>query len=174
MHRPFNYNLGNLQQAPPLRPDLFHQSIFFNPLAAQLTSSVLGGTPILSFISGNTAIEMEGCKGQPVHSDADFAHPSVPFACVVNVGLGEMMPENGSTGALLHLNIQRKPIDCREEIWLGTHNDSGLHVQEGAHGERASGRITATALEERARISPPLQPNISKGHLGPSPGGSVY
>lgn len=84
---------------------------------------------------------------QPVHSDADFAHPQHPFALVVNVPLVSMSPENGST-----------------EIWLGTHT-SDISAQEGAHGERASGRIRQHLLDERAKICPPVQPIINKGAL---------
>lgn len=59
----------------------------------------------MSFISGNTAIDAscmdDAAKaGQPVHTDADFDHPTIPFACVVNVGLTRMHPGNGSTGKL--------------------------------------------------------------------------
>jgi hypothetical protein len=49
-----------------------------------------------------------------------------------------MTPENGST-----------------EIWLGTHKCTSLHMQEGQHGERASGRIEAEELEKRRAIRPP-------------------
>ena len=85
---------------------------------------------------------------QPVHSDADFAHPDHPFALVVNVGLVEMSPNNGST-----------------EIWLGTHRDYGIESQEGAHGDRASGRIRQTLLEERRKTRAPVQPVVPKGSL---------
>lgn len=85
---------------------------------------------------------------QPVHSDADFAHPDHPFALVVNVPLIDMKPENGST-----------------EVWLGTHRDFGIEAQEGAHGERASGRIRASLLEERSKTNPPVQPVIPKGSI---------
>lgn len=85
---------------------------------------------------------------QPVHSDADFAHPSHPFALVVNVPLVQMTPENGST-----------------EVWLGTHNGFGLEAQKGVHGERASGRIREALLEARREYSPPLQPIVPKGSL---------
>ena len=85
---------------------------------------------------------------QPVHSDADFAHPNHPFAYVINVPLITMTPENGST-----------------EVWLGTHTDSGLHVQEGLHGERASGRIKSDVLERRRAIRPPCQPVVPKGSI---------
>ena len=87
---------------------------------------------------------------QPVHSDADFAHPTHPFALVINVPLIDFTPENGST-----------------ELWLGTHTGSlsGLQVQEGAHGDRASGRIKESLLAERRSIRAPSQPNIRKGSI---------
>jgi ectoine hydroxylase-related dioxygenase (phytanoyl-CoA dioxygenase family) len=59
-----------------------------------------------------------------------------------------MTPENGST-----------------EVWLGTHSDTGLHVQEGEHGERASGRIKLDELEKRRLDRPPCQPVVPKGSL---------
>lgn len=85
---------------------------------------------------------------QPVHSDADFAHPVHPFAYVINVPLITMTPENGST-----------------EMWLGTHTNTGLHVQDGLHGERASGRVKQDELEKRRAIRPPCQPVVPKGSL---------
>lgn len=87
---------------------------------------------------------------QPVHSDADFAHPTHPFALVVNVPLIDFTPENGST-----------------ELWLGTHTGdlSGLQVQEGAHGDRASGRIREELLTERRKVRGPSQPKIKKGSI---------
>ena len=85
---------------------------------------------------------------QPVHSDADFKHPSHAFALVVNVALVEMRPENGST-----------------EIWLGTHTNTNVEDQEGAHGERASGRIKRPLLEARRQIAPPIQAVIPKGSV---------
>ena len=85
---------------------------------------------------------------QPVHSDADFRHPSHTFALVVNVPLVAVEPKNGST-----------------EIWLGTHTDTNIDDQEGEHGERASGRIKEHLLEERKRVSPPLQAVVPKGSV---------
>ena len=122
-----------------------------DPLASHITSTVLGPRPKMTFCSGNTAMpptaEVKGQR-QPVHSDADFRHPSHPFALVVNVGLISMKPENGST-----------------ELWLGTHNDTNIDDQQGAHGERASGRIKLALLEQRRKISPPIQGVIPKGSI---------
>ncbi|GAA5921518.1 hypothetical protein JCM1841_000548 [Sporobolomyces salmonicolor] len=145
---PFNYNKGNIQQDPPVEVEVFHPQVFLNPLATAVTSAFLGGRPTLSFLSGNTAVQSAESLGQPVHTDADFEHPKIPFACVVNVGLVDMLPENGST-----------------ELWLGTHTDSGLHVQEGLHGDRASGRILPVLLKARREVSPPIQPVVPKGSL---------
>lgn len=143
---PFNYNLGNLQQSPPYELDHFSPTIFFNPLATGLSSAYLGGKPTVSFISSNAAVKAE--EGQPVHVDADFDHPRIPFATVVNVGLVDMEPRNGST-----------------QLWLGTHASTSIQDQEGAHGDRASGRIKQELLDARSKVSPPLQPTVSKGSV---------
>lgn len=163
---PFNYNRSNLQQDPPPLGPYFEPSIFLSesvwyvfrtsfvnkkadPIATQITSSILGPKPKLTFMSGNSAMPPSDeikPQRQPVHSDADFAHPSHPFALVVNVPLITMTPENGST-----------------EVWLGTHQQYGLEAQEGAHGDRASGRILQTLLTARNASSPPVQPVVKKG-----------
>ncbi|KAF8601550.1 hypothetical protein BDV93DRAFT_608074 [Ceratobasidium sp. AG-I] len=143
---PYNYNRGNVQQDPPPEPDMFFKDVFLNPFALQITNAALGSRPKMTFCSGNTALK--ATERQPVHTDADFAQPAIPFALVVNCGLVEMTPENGST-----------------EIWLGTHNMADLDAQEGLHGERASGRIKASHMEARQKISPPFQPVVPKGTI---------
>ncbi|KAI1825341.1 hypothetical protein F4861DRAFT_501709 [Xylaria intraflava] len=150
---PFNYNVGNLQQDAPPYAEYFYPSIFTNPIATQITSAVLGPRPKWTFCSGNTAMPVlpGGIpQRQPVHADADFAHPEHPFALVINVPLVDMTPQNGST-----------------EVWLGTHaNMGGIEAQEGMHGERASGRIKSDLLATRvATHGPPVQPNIKKGSI---------
>lgn len=85
---------------------------------------------------------------QPTHTDSDFDHPNIPFALVVNVPLVEMVPHNGST-----------------EVWLGTHSFTTLAMQEGAHGDRASGRIKKPLLEARRVERPPSQPVVKKGSV---------
>lgn len=169
---PYNYNVGNstypwtfpidhssnkiltniltVQQDPPPVKDYFPPSIFLNPLATHLTTTHLGPKPKWTFCSGNSAMPNLNPQRQPVHSDADFAHPTHPFALVVNVPLIDFTPANGST-----------------ELWLGTHTGdlSGLQVQEGAHGDRASGRIREELLTERKKVRGPSQPNIKKGSI---------
>ncbi|KAL1636691.1 hypothetical protein SLS58_009678 [Diplodia intermedia] len=159
---PFNYNKGNIQQDPPLTKQWWEPSIFVNvlthhcripdPIVTQVTSTTLGPNPRMSFISGNTALgpstdgDGDPPQAQPTHTDADFDHPSSPFALVVNVPLVTMTPANGST-----------------EVWLGTHAGSDLSVQEGRHGERASGRIREELLRRRREERPPCQPVVPKG-----------
>lgn len=166
---PFNYNQGNLQQDPPPVAEYFYKSIFTSwslfylmimdalvlikatdPIATQITSTVLGPRPKWTFCSANSAMPpLPGAspQRQPVHSDADFDHPSHPFALVVNIPLVTMTPENGST-----------------ELWLGTHT-ADISAQEGKHGERASGRIKENVLAERRSVRGPSQPNVRKGSI---------
>ncbi|KAK6083249.1 phytanoyl-CoA dioxygenase [Seiridium cupressi] len=137
---------------PPVS-EYFHPSIFVNTIATQVTSAVLGPRPKWTSCSANAAMpSLLGARPQrqPVHSDADFAQPTHPFALVVNVPLVSMTPENGST-----------------EVWLGSHTTDAT-AQEGAHGERVSGRIKEEPeelLDHRRRTDPPAQPVISKGPI---------
>lgn len=129
----------------------FHSSIFLNPLATQVTTSVLGPRPRLTFMSGNSALPpVSGVtpQSQPVHTDADFDHPESPFALVINVPLTDMDINNGST-----------------EVWLGTHNITSLAAQEGKQGDRASGRIAKHLLEQRKQEREPCQPLVKKGSI---------
>ncbi|KAH0383854.1 phytanoyl-CoA dioxygenase family protein, partial [Aureobasidium melanogenum] len=148
---PFNYNKGNIQQDPPMTKSHFDSSIFLNSMATQVTTSVLGPKPRLTFMSGNSALPpLPGVtpQSQPVHTDADFDHPESPFALVVNVPLIDMDINNGST-----------------EVWLGTHNITSLAAQEGKQGDRASGRIAKHLLEQRKQERGPCQPVVRKGSI---------
>lgn len=148
---PFNYNRGNIQQDPPMTRKYFEPSIFVNPIVTQVTSSIMGPHPRLTFMSGNTALPCSDTiqpLSQPTHSDADIDHPNCTFALVVNVPLVSMTPENGST-----------------EVWLGTHHLANLAAQEGAHGDRASGRIKTDLLDARRLQRAPGQPTIKKGSI---------
>ncbi|KAK7746216.1 hypothetical protein SLS62_009432 [Diatrype stigma] len=147
---PFNYNLGNLQLDAPPVAEYFNPAIFANPIATQITSAVLGPRPKWTFCSANAAMPpLPGASPsrQPVHSDADFQHLDHPFALVINIPLIAMTAENGAT-----------------ELWLGTHR-GGADAQEGAHGERASGRIRAERLAARRAERPPCQPGVRKGSI---------
>jgi ectoine hydroxylase-related dioxygenase (phytanoyl-CoA dioxygenase family) len=100
----------------------------------------------MNFLSGNTALK--STESQPVHTDADFEAPHIPFSLVINVPLITMTPANGST-----------------EVWLGTHKNAGSQVQENWHDDRGGGEIKIDVLESRRKISPPIQPVIPKGSV---------
>jgi len=143
---PYNYNKGNIQQDPPLSSSLFFPEIFLNPFARQISNAFLGPRPKLTFNSANTAFR--GTESQPVHTDADFDHPKIPFALVVNIGLVDMSPHNGST-----------------EVWLGTQHMAGPESQTALHGHRFSGQIRSELLDSRRLICPPIQPVVPKGSI---------
>jgi ectoine hydroxylase-related dioxygenase (phytanoyl-CoA dioxygenase family) len=139
-----------------------------DPIITQVTSTCLGPRPVLRFISGNTALPPTAetpPASQPTHNDADFDHVPVPFALVVNVPLVTMTPENGSTGGFPKLYTRDKVANVAIEIWLGTHSATTIADQEGAHGERASGRIKPDLLETRRAVRGPCQPVIKKGSI---------
>jgi hypothetical protein len=125
----------------------FYQSLLkgIDDLAIQISSAFLGPRPRMTFLSGNTALK--STQSQPVHSDADFDHPKIPFALVLNVPLNTVTPENGAT-----------------EIWLGTHTTSGLHVQEKQAGDDRPS-IKLDVLGAMRKVSPPIQPIIPKGSI---------
>lgn len=43
--------IGNIQQPPPLEPDLFLADVYFNPFATQVSSAFLGPRPKFTFLS---------------------------------------------------------------------------------------------------------------------------
>ena len=140
--KPFNWNSGNLQQAPPVAAEYLFRDIVANEFAIQATKALLGAGLKNAFYSGNTALPSE--SRQPVHADTgqlwpnlSVAHP--PYALVVNLPLVDMGPENGST-----------------EVWPGTHTDTTIVVQDGDI------ELPESALAARRAVSPPLQPVVHR------------
>lgn len=142
---PFNWNRGNVQQDPPPFPPFLFRDVLANDLVIQVTKSILGAGLFNAFYSGNTAMPSE--SRQPVHADMgqlwpnlEVAHP--PYALVVNVGLVDMSPENGST-----------------EIWPGTHLDTSVVLQSGDI------EVEEERLEARRAVAPPFQPTVRQGSV---------
>ncbi|KAF3044143.1 hypothetical protein E8E12_010351 [Didymella heteroderae] len=153
---PYNYNKGNIQQDPPLTSDYFEDTIYTNPIVTQVTSTTLGPYPSLRFVSGNTALPPTPDSppaSQPIHADADFDHPSIPFALVINIPLVTMTPENGST-----------------EIWLGTHSATSIADQEA---DDLKERLTReqTGLDVAATFA--SEKEVLRGYLN-RPYGNAY
>lgn len=142
---PFNFNAGNVQQdPPPFHPYLFHD-VLLNDLVIAVTQATLGKGVKNSFYSGNTALPSHNM--QPVHADIgqlwpNLEHATPPYALVVNVPLVDVSVENGST-----------------ELWPGTHHDTTIYINDG------NIKLPEALVEERRKISPPLQPTLRLGSV---------
>jgi ectoine hydroxylase-related dioxygenase (phytanoyl-CoA dioxygenase family) len=69
----------------------------------------------------------------------------MPFGYCININLVSTSPENGAT-----------------EFWLGSHTDTDESVfDRQANNEQ----INFELLEQRRKISPPIQPSLRKGSL---------
>lgn len=144
----FNFGKGtkNMDQAPPLIPELMFKDVWANPIACSILKAVLGSEIRCHYANGNTALGP--AKGrQPVHSDIDAPHPLFPFAMVLNIPLCDVSLENGAT-----------------EIWVGSHRDSCIDQHSSYRGEEGL-TIKPQLLEERRKHSPPINPSVQKGSL---------
>ena len=124
-HFNFGKDTRNMDQAPPLIPDLMFQDVWANPFACAVLQNVLGPNLVCTYANGNTALGPATGR-QPVHSDIDKPHPLYPFAYVINIALCDVKPQNGAT-----------------EIWVGSHRDSNIDqhtVHGGKHSEAEIGR----------------------------------
>lgn len=142
---PFNWNPGNVQQDPPPFPPFLFRDVLANDFAVQVNKELLGLGMYNGFYSGNTAMPSD--RRQPVHADTgqlwpnlEIAHP--PYALVVNVGLVDMSPDNGST-----------------EIWPGTHLDTTVTISGGDIV------VPDEVREARRTVSPPFQPTVPIGSV---------
>lgn len=139
-HRNFGNSTGNIQQEPVLEEGLIFEDVIANPWATDIIQCMFGPRPTLRFYSANTAFKAAG--RQPPHVDIHFDFPKVPFGYCVNINLVDTSAENGST-----------------EVWLGSHTNMDNKVLNRAEV------IREDALNERRRLSPPIQPSLPKGSL---------
>lgn len=139
----FGEGTGNIQQDMPLDPEYTFNDVIANPLITAITECMLGPNPHLRFQSANTAFKAE--KRQPVHSDIIFEYSHCPFGLCINTNFIDVDPQHGST-----------------EIWLGTHtNTDWTPIGKVAGGTP----IPEDLLEERRKVSPPIQPTLKKGSM---------
>ncbi|KAL6242003.1 hypothetical protein RBB50_010914 [Rhinocladiella similis] len=141
-HRNFGSRTGNIQQEPVVEAEYVFDDIIANPWAVAVTECMLGPNPHMRFYSANTAFKAD--SRQPAHVDVDFDFPKIPFGFCINVNLIDTSAENGAT-----------------EIWLGSHTDSDQYTTS----ENREDGVRKDLLEERRKISPPLQPSLPKGSL---------
>ncbi|TAQ86472.1 hypothetical protein B7494_g5203 [Chlorociboria aeruginascens] len=141
------YNHGvqhkNISQTPPLSAPFIHEEVWANRHAITVLENIIGPRPELSFISSNIALP-GGVGRQAVHSDAYHQHLDCPFSIEIYIFLTDASAENGAT-----------------EIWLGTHE--GYNKKDHIPHER--GWIPKKLINERALISPPIQPTVPKGSI---------
>ncbi|KAG8529042.1 uncharacterized protein KY384_005676 [Bacidia gigantensis] len=141
------YNHGvkhkNISQTPPLSQDFVHEDIWANRHAIAIIENILGPRPELSFISSNIALP-GGIGRQAVHSDAYHDHLPFPFSIEIYIFLSDASAHNGAT-----------------EVWLGTHEGYGKKDHIG----HERGWIPKHLLNQRAEISPPIQPTVPKGSV---------
>ena len=144
-HFNFGKDTRNIDQAPPLIPDLMFKDVWANPIACAVLKAVLGPEIVCHYANGNTALKAKG--RQPVHSDINKPHPMFPFAYALNIPLCDTSAENGST-----------------ETWIGSHRDSCID-QHTFYGGEEDLTIKPELVEERRQHSPPIQPTTKKGSL---------
>ena len=142
---PFNFNKGNLQQAPPPFAPYLFRDVLFNESIIAFTKALLGDGVKNNFYSGNTALQGE--HFQPVHPDVaqlwpKMTHPSPTFGIVINVPVVDMGPENGAT-----------------QLWPGTHHDMTYWQGDG------SARVTDEHLATWRAKRPPIQPTVKRGSV---------
>lgn len=157
-----------MSQGPPLAPHLMHTDIWANQPAATVTTAILGPSPRVNYVNGNTALGGFAGARQRVHADLTFNHAAFPFALVTNYYLADVSPANGST-----------------ELWLGSHRDTTFRDHqcgrardgaapwaegEGDVGEYDKGLeaefgIREELVEARRRWAPPVRPTVRKGSV---------
>lgn len=145
-HFNFGRETKNMDQAPPLEPELMYRDIWANPAAVAILRNVMGSELVCHYANGNTALQATG--RQPVHSDIDTPHPLFPFAYAINIPLCDVSVENGST-----------------EIWPGSHRDSNIDQHDSEGSGEGHLTIKHSLIEERRQKYPPVQPSSRKGSL---------
>jgi ectoine hydroxylase-related dioxygenase (phytanoyl-CoA dioxygenase family) len=142
-HRNFGHATGNIQQEPVVEKDYIFEDILANPWATSIIEHMIGPNPQLRFYSANVAFKATG--RQPPHVDVDFKMPRMPFGYCININLVSTSPENGAT-----------------EFWVGSHTDTDGSIFDR---EADNKPVKSELLEQRTKISPPIQPSLPKGSL---------
>lgn len=140
---PFNFNKGNIQQAPPPYAPYLFDDILFNDKVIDIATSILGPNIKNSFYSGNTALP--GDHRQPVHTDVPHTVAGGPYIptsiIVVNIPVVDM---NAGNGAI--------------QLWPTTHRDT-------TYGGDSDGIIKSHDLARFQDAHPPFQPDVKAGTI---------
>jgi hypothetical protein len=144
-----NFGVENLQQGPPLTPELFYDDVYLNGILHHAVNLYLGPHAKWNLCSGNNALP-RATERQPPHSDAMMAHPPCPFYAVANIFTVDTSAANGAT-----------------EIWLGTHHyDRSVQTAPTAPDGKERGGSTHIRPEIVAARSPKgFQPTVRRGSI---------
>lgn len=134
---------GNISQPIPPFPEYLHEDIWANRLGVDIMENIIGPSPQLSLATSNIALPKSTGR-QAVHSDYYCNHFDFPVFLEVNIYLHDVDAYNGAT-----------------EFWLGTHEG----YSKKHHSSPKTGWIKKEVFTPRAKVSPPVQPAISKGSL---------
>lgn len=124
-------------------PQYVFEDVIANPWATAVVECMLGPSSQLRFYSANMAFKATG--RQPPLIDVDFDFPKVPIGYCININLVDTSAGNGAT-----------------EVWLGSHTDN--KVLDHSKGPLMT-QVHQDLQQERRKISPPIQPSLSKGAL---------
>lgn len=144
-----NFGVENLQQGPPLTPELFYDDVYLNGILHHAVNLYLGRHAKWTLCTGNNALP-RATERQPPHSDAMMAHPPCPFYAVANIFTVDASAANGAT-----------------EIWLGTHHyDHSAQTLPASRDGKERGGTTHIKPEIVAERTPTgFQPTVRRGSI---------
>ncbi|KAK4050236.1 hypothetical protein OIV83_003557 [Microbotryomycetes sp. JL201] len=161
---------GNLNQRPPMRPELMFEDVYANKCAAAVLSNIVGPNPVCNFVDSNTALGMGFGGRQSVHGDLAYNFPQFPCGVCFNIYTEDASAENGSTELWLGTAIESSFKDhkaCRElregddpvkPLSVNLRDPEQRNVLEGFG-------VRDELLEERRKWAPPIQPTVKKGSI---------
>jgi ectoine hydroxylase-related dioxygenase (phytanoyl-CoA dioxygenase family) len=131
--------------------ELMYRDIWANGPAVAVISALMGPSPRVTYVNGNTSLGAFNGVRQGVHADVTFNHAQLPFGVVTNYYLVDASPANGST-----------------ELWVGSHRDTTWadHKNYGsAEFKEGEIGIRDECLEARRQWAPPIQPTVERGSV---------
>ncbi|KAK3671235.1 hypothetical protein LTR78_008870 [Recurvomyces mirabilis] len=169
LHAPKEKRSGNMQHAPPLRPEVMYEDIWANKLTATILSSILGPNPSCNFADGNTALSGGYGGRQTVHADMAYNFPGMPCTITANYYLEDASATNGSTELWLgsaRYSTFRDHKACRvagPEDDVSKPTKISLQTEDDNYAMEANFGVRLDVLEARRKIAPPVQPKVKKG-----------
>lgn len=161
---------GNLNQKPPLQPELMYEDIYANKCGAAVLANIMGPNPVCNFVDCNTALGMGFGGRQAVHGDLAYNFPQFPCGVCFNFYLEDASAANGSTEVWLGSAIQSSFQDHKACRPLREGDDPvkplSVNLRDPEQRNVLDGfGVRDELLEKRRAWAPPIQPTIKKGSL---------